>query len=735
MAKQTIDLGSVANDGTGTTLRAGGDIINDNFTEVYDSLSDVVLNADTVTTPMQFVIDEDNFSSNLATKVPTQQSTKAYIASQIASAIVGGVYYQGSYNAGTNTPNLETPTAGTIFKGFMWTVTVLGDFFTESVQVGDVLIAEVDDPSVLADWTVVQSNLDASSIKALYESNADTNAFTDAEQTKVGFVSVTQAVDLDTMESDIVTNNAKVTNVSTDLSEGTSTTTTVDVNSSDGTNATLLAASTSRAGLLTKAKFDEIVANNAKVSYTDAAAVGLNTAKVTYPSVDSTKVGYLSVTQAVDLDDVESKANDAVLNTDTVTTPMGFVIDEDSFASDLATKVPTQQSVKAYVTAQVASAIVGGVYYQGSYNAGTNSPDLEAPTAGTVFKGFMWTVTVLGDFFTEAVQVGDVLIAEVDDPAALTDWTVVQSNLDAASIKALYESNANTNAFTDAEKTNLGNQSGTNTGDNATNTLYSGLQSEVDLNTAKVSFDSTSSTRLANTSGTNTGDQDLSGYLLNTTDTLTGDLTVTGTTTAQGTGDSSFVGNVGIGTTTPSQALEVNGNIKASVIQLTTGATDTYVLTSDASGNASWAAAAGGGGGWSTVYKTTDTNKASTTSMSADPQLKLTGLDTNSTYAIQIFVLGYSASTLPDMKWRLYTAGTTADVHKMYGDRTTGGGYINQNGVSSFPLSSAKESLFVVGTLYTTTGTSMDFSWAQDNSYSTASTLKAGSWISYKKLN
>jgi hypothetical protein len=39
MAKQTIDLGSVANDGTGTTLRAGGDIINDNFTELYNSLT------------------------------------------------------------------------------------------------------------------------------------------------------------------------------------------------------------------------------------------------------------------------------------------------------------------------------------------------------------------------------------------------------------------------------------------------------------------------------------------------------------------------------------------------------------------------------------------------------------------------------------------------------------------------------------------------------------------------
>jgi Cu/Ag efflux protein CusF len=88
-------------------------------------------------------------------------------------------------------------------------------------------------------------------IKTAYENNADTNVFTDAEktklsgiaegaevnanadwnavsgdaqilnkpttitsaeQTKLGHISVTQAVDLDTMESDITTNNAKVTN-------------------------------------------------------------------------------------------------------------------------------------------------------------------------------------------------------------------------------------------------------------------------------------------------------------------------------------------------------------------------------------------------------------------------------------------------------------------------------------------------------------------------------------------
>ena len=35
MAKQTINIGTVANDGTGDTLRSAMDKCNDNFTEVY----------------------------------------------------------------------------------------------------------------------------------------------------------------------------------------------------------------------------------------------------------------------------------------------------------------------------------------------------------------------------------------------------------------------------------------------------------------------------------------------------------------------------------------------------------------------------------------------------------------------------------------------------------------------------------------------------------------------------
>jgi hypothetical protein len=43
MAKQTINVGTTANDGTGDTLRASFVKVNDNFTEVYNSLNPSVI--------------------------------------------------------------------------------------------------------------------------------------------------------------------------------------------------------------------------------------------------------------------------------------------------------------------------------------------------------------------------------------------------------------------------------------------------------------------------------------------------------------------------------------------------------------------------------------------------------------------------------------------------------------------------------------------------------------------
>ena len=69
MAKQTINIGSSANDGTGTTVRAGGDLINDNFNEIYTELgngSALAIASKTQTLTNKTINGPDNTLTNIA---------------------------------------------------------------------------------------------------------------------------------------------------------------------------------------------------------------------------------------------------------------------------------------------------------------------------------------------------------------------------------------------------------------------------------------------------------------------------------------------------------------------------------------------------------------------------------------------------------------------------------------------------------------------------------------------
>jgi hypothetical protein len=90
----------------------------------------------------------------------TTLTTKGYVDSEISSAIAGQLVFQGGYDASTN-----PPTGTGILKGYTYVVTTAGSgtggsFWSVPLEVGDLIIAESDQPTTESDWTEVNKNID-----------------------------------------------------------------------------------------------------------------------------------------------------------------------------------------------------------------------------------------------------------------------------------------------------------------------------------------------------------------------------------------------------------------------------------------------------------------------------------------------------------------------------------------------------------------------------------------------
>jgi len=87
-------------------------------------------------------------------------ATKNYVDTSIVGS--GSLIFQGGYNASTNTPDLTT-SPNSIKKGWTYVVTVAGDasgFWSPTLGIGDLVIANQDNPTSASEWTEVQSNID-----------------------------------------------------------------------------------------------------------------------------------------------------------------------------------------------------------------------------------------------------------------------------------------------------------------------------------------------------------------------------------------------------------------------------------------------------------------------------------------------------------------------------------------------------------------------------------------------
>jgi len=125
-----------------------------------------------------------------------------------------------------------------------------------------------------------------------------------------------------------------------------------------------------------------------------------------------------------------------------------FKVEVDSTTENMA--------IESWVTSEIDSAVAGGMNYEGGYDA-------SADPSGTALVGDTYTVTTGGQgagdaYWTDVLEIGDVIICESTNPADEDSWTVVSKDLqiiaatsDAAGIVEL-ATITETNTGTDADR-------------------------------------------------------------------------------------------------------------------------------------------------------------------------------------------------------------------------------------------------------------------------------------------
>lgn len=181
------DFGYTTNVGTVTSVAAGSGLTLTGTGTVNPTLSIRLLGAANyieVGSATDTAADSDKIAfsdaANDVKKITIGEipiTALSAVKNYVDTAVAGASSFQGGYNAATNTPDLTlSPATGSILQGFQWAVTADGTFFTEQVRVGDLLISDIDNPTTLADWTTVQSNVDLASTTTVgLASFSDTN--------------------------------------------------------------------------------------------------------------------------------------------------------------------------------------------------------------------------------------------------------------------------------------------------------------------------------------------------------------------------------------------------------------------------------------------------------------------------------------------------------------------------------------------------------------------------------
>jgi len=202
MAKQTLGIGSTANDGTGTVLRDGGDLINDNFNEIYSKLGDgsslyaltfpdatdnvVVRNASETLTNKTIAI-ANNTISGTSLSISGDDSTAVNLTLGQDIKFEGGSGITSSVDIATRTITFAT-------DGSIVTETSTDTLTNKTLAAGDNTITGLTNSNLSGSASISNANLANSSITIGDESSTSTDISLGGTLDIVGASGITTAI-------------------------------------------------------------------------------------------------------------------------------------------------------------------------------------------------------------------------------------------------------------------------------------------------------------------------------------------------------------------------------------------------------------------------------------------------------------------------------------------------------------------------------------------------------------
>ena len=453
-----------------------------------------------------------------------------------------------------------------------------------NTQTGDVVL-DTDNISEGSNKYYTEARVSANTSVA---ANTLKNTYPSADATKVGHITVTQAVDLDTLESNVATNNSKISFDSTSSTKlaGIESGAEVNPTSTDGlsegstnlyyTDARVsansaVASNTAKTGITSQQAAD-ITTNNAKVGITttQSNAITTNSAKVSFPEAPNDGDSYVrknegweSLTHPADaVTSVNGETGVVVLDSDDITEGTSNLYFTDARVS--ANSDVTANTAKVGITTQQSSDIT-------TNNAKVGITTQQAADIVTNNAKVGITTQQASDITTNNAKVGitttqaDAITANTAKVGITTDQAnAITTNTAKVGITTQQASDITTNNAKVGITTQQASDITTN---NAKVGITTTQANNITTNNAKISFDSASSTKLA---GIETGAE------VNTVDSVngqTGAVSLSTTNVSEGTNlyytDARVTANSSVAANTAKISYNATDSTKVGYISIT----------------------------------------------------------------------------------------------------------------------------------------------------------------------